>query len=209
LLIIIGGFIGWKLFGPVTSTASGEFLYIKTGSTYTEVKEELISKKYIDNGTWFSLASKLLSYKTVKPGRYKITKGMNIFALVRMLRSGNQTQVNFVITKLRTKEDFARKTGSMFEFDSLQMISFINNKDSLKKYDLDTNTVTAALMPFTYNLNWNTTPGRVFQKIYAAFETFWTKERKAKADSLHLTPLQVSALNIILQALILIVSAQE
>ena len=94
---------------------------------------------------------------------------MNIFTLVRMLRSGNQTQVNFVITKLRTKEDFARKTGSMFEFDSLQMISFLNNKDSLKKYDLDTNTVTAALMPFTYNLNWNTTPGRVFQKIYAAF----------------------------------------
>jgi UPF0755 protein len=194
LLIIIGGFIGWKLFGSTISTASGEFFYVKTGSTYAEVKEELISKKYISNGTWFNLASKVLRYKRVKPGRYKITKGMSLFNLVRTLHNGNQTQVNFVITKLRTKEDFARKSGSLFEFDSLQMISFLNDKDSLKKYDLDSNTVTAALMPYTYNLNWNSTPGRVFQKIYSAFEVFWTKERKAKADSLHLTALQVSAL---------------
>ena len=194
VLIITGGFIGWKLFGPATATTSGEFFYVRTGSTYAEVQEELINKKYIGSGTWFDLASKLLHYKIIKPGRYKITKGMSLFKLVRMLRSGNQTQVNFVITKLRTKEDFARKAGGIFEFDSLQMINYLNNTDSLKKFGLDTNTVTAAMMPYTYNLNWNSSPGKVFQKIYGAFETFWTKERKIKADSIHLSPLQVSAL---------------
>ncbi|MEP6700550.1 MAG: endolytic transglycosylase MltG [Bacteroidota bacterium] len=194
VLIIIGGFIGWKLFGPATSTANGEFFYVRTGSAYTEIKEDLINKKYISTGTWFDLAAKILKYKTIKPGRYKITKGMSLFKLVRMFRSGNQTQVNFVITKLRTKEDFARKAGGMFEFDSLQMINYLGNTDSLKKFGLDTNTVTAAIMPYTYNQNWNSSPGKVFQKIYAAFETFWTKERKIKADSLHLTPLEVSAL---------------
>lgn len=119
---------------------------------------------------------------------------MSLFKLVRMLRSGNQAQVSLVITKLRTRQDFARKTSELFEFDSLQMISFLSNSDTLKKYGLDTNTVTAALMPYTYKLNWNSSPGKVFQNVYTAFETFWTPGRKIKADSLHLTPVQVSTL---------------
>jgi len=194
ILIVIGGFAGWKLFGPSIATPSGEFFYVKTGSTKDEVRAELINKKYISNGTWFDLASKMLKYKTVKPGRYKITKGMSLITLVRMLRNGSQSQVNLVITKLRTKEDLARKTGNLFEFDSLQMISFLNNTDSLKVYGLDTNTVTAVVMPFTYTINWNSTPEKVFEQFYTAYKKFWTDERKVKADSLHLTPLQVSAL---------------
>jgi UPF0755 protein len=194
VLLLIGGFAGWQLLGPAVSTSGGEFFYIKTGSTYADVKNELTGKKYIGNGTWFDLASRLLGYKNIKPGRYKVTKGMNLFKLVRMLRSGNQAQVSLVITKFRTRQDFARKAGELFEFDSLAMISFLGNNDTLKKYGLDTNTVIAALMPYTYKLNWNSSPARVFQNIYAAFESFWTPERKIKADSLHLSPLQVSTL---------------
>jgi UPF0755 protein len=102
--------------------------------------------------------------------------------------------VNFVITKLRTREDFARKAGNTFEFDSLQMINFLNNMDSLKNYGLDTNTVTAAIMPFTYTLNWNSSPEKVFQASYSAYKKFWTKERLTKADSLHLTRIEVTTL---------------
>ncbi len=194
LLLIAGGFTAWKLMGPATSTSNGEFFYIKTGSTYADVKNELLSKKYIKSNTWFDLASKILRYKTIKPGRYKITKGISLFKLVRLLRSGNQSQVSFVITKIRTREDFARKAAGMFEFDSLQMISFLNNMDSLRNYGLDTNTVIAAIMPFTYTLNWNSTPDKVFKKLNTTFNSFWTAERKTKADSLHLTRLEVSTL---------------
>ncbi len=194
LLLLAGGFTGWKLFGPATSVSGGEFLYIKTGSTYADVKQELLSKKYISSSTWFSLASKILRYKSVKPGRYKITKGMSLFKLVRMLRAGNQTQVNFVITKIRTKEDFARKAGNQFESDSMQMINFLNNMDTLSDYGLDTNTVTAVMMPFTYTLNWNSSPEKIFEKCYSAFKKFWTKERLVKADSLHLTRIGVITL---------------
>jgi UPF0755 protein len=194
LLLAAAGFAGWKLFGPATSASSGEFFYIKTGSTYANVKEELISKKYIESGRWFDLASKILKYNKVKPGRYKITKDLSLVKLVRMLRAGNQLQVNFVITKLRTKEDFARRAGTAFEFDSLQMINFLNNTDSLGDYGFDTNTVTAVMMPFTYTLNWNSTPEKVFENCFSAFKRFWTKERLIKADSLHLTRIEVITL---------------
>ena len=194
LLLIAGGFTGWKLLGPATSAQGGEFFFIKTGSTYADVKQELISKKYINSGQWFELASKLLRFKTIKPGRYKIQKGMSLVKLVRMLRAGNQSKVNFVITKLRTKEDFARKAGKQFETDSLKIISFLNNSDSLSDYGLDTNTVTAVMMPFTYTMNWNSTPEQIFQNCFSAFKRFWTKARLVKADSLQLSRFEVITL---------------
>lgn len=194
LLLITGGFTGWKFYGPATSTSSGEFFYIHTGSDYDSLKKELISKKYINSELWFDLASKILRFKNVKPGRYKITKGMSLVKLVRMFRAGNQSKVNLVITKLRTREDFARRAGNVFEFDSLQMISYINNSDTLRKYGLDTNTVTAAIMPFTYSLNWNSTPEKVFENIYLAYQKFWNSERKIKADGLGLSPVEVSTI---------------
>lgn len=194
LILIAGGFAGWKLFGPATSTSSGEFFYIPTGTNYADLKQDLVSKKYINTGQWFGLASKLLRFKNVKPGRYKITKGMSLVKLVRMFRAGNQAKVNLVITKLRTREDFARRAGKIFEFDSLQMINFLNNNETLLKYGLDTNTVTAALMPYTYSLNWNSTPEKVFENIYTAYQKFWNTERKIKADSLGLSFVEISTI---------------
>ena len=199
LLILIAGFAVWKLFRPTLSVANGQFLYIKTGYVYADVKKELTDKKFVRNGRSFDLASKIIGYKTVKPGRYKIIKGMSLFDLVRMLRNGSQAQVNLVITKLRTKEDFARKAGSMFECDSVQVINFLNNNDSLKKYGLDSNTVMTAIMPYTYAINWNTTAGKIFQKFYTAYKNFWTAERKQKADGIHLSPIEISTLASIIE----------
>lgn len=194
LLIVAGAFLGWKLFGSSVSTAGGEFFYIKTGSSYEDVKNELVNKKYIRNSQWFDLASKILRYKKVKPGRYKITRGMSVWKLVRMLRAGNQSQVSFVITKLRTKEDFARRVSKSFETDSLAMINFLNNTDTLKSYGLDTNTVTAVMLPLTYTLNWNSTAEKIFENCFTAYKKFWGKERIIKADSLHLDRIEVTTL---------------
>jgi UPF0755 protein len=52
----------------------------------------------------------------------------------------------------------------------------------------------AIVMPYTYNLNWNSTPEKIFEQFYTAYKKFWTDKRKAKADSLHLSLLQISSL---------------
>lgn len=121
---------------------------------------------------------------------------MSVYKLVRLLRSGNQAEVKMTINKERTPELFAGKIGRKFdlECDSLQMIRFLRNNDTLKKYGLDTNTVMAVVMPYTYNMKWNSTPENIFRQFYTTYEKFWTPERKVKADSLHLSPLEVITL---------------
>lgn len=191
ILILAIAISGWKFFGPAVSTTDGEFFYVKTGAVYKDVRQELISKKYLGSGVWFDAASKIIGYKNIKPGRYKVKNGMNLFSLLRMLKNGRQSPVNLVITKLRTKEDLAKKLGGQFEFDSLQMIGFLNNADLLKSFGLDTNTVMTAILPNTYTFYWNTIPEKVFKKLYAESQKFWTPERKQKATTLGLTPAQV------------------
>lgn len=194
LVVVTISFAGWKLYGPAVSTPEGEFLYIKTGATLDDVENELLDKGFIDGSKWYGFAVKILRYKNVKPGRYKVTKGMSLIKLVRMLRAGDQQKVNLVITKLRLPESLAAKVAASFECDSATFMAYISNNDTLQKFGLNTNTVMAAVMPYTYSLNWNSSADKIFREIEAAYRKFWNAERKAKADSIHLTPLQVSAL---------------
>jgi UPF0755 protein len=196
ILVAAAGFIAWKFFGAAinVSDPKNEYLYIRTGSTIEDVKKQLAENKFLHNTNWFYSTAKLLKYKTVKPGRYKMQPGMSLVNLVRMLRNGSQAPVNFVITKLRTKESLASRIGKNFETDSLQMISFLNNTDSLKQYGLDTNIVMIAAMPYTYTLKWNSTPRDIFEQFYDSYKNFWTEERKLKASRLSLTPAAVSTL---------------
>jgi UPF0755 protein len=186
------GFLAWKVFGPTITAPDEKYFYIKSGSSYADVKKSLLDKKIVGSEFFFTQLAEKLNYpKTVKAGRYEIKNGMSLFSLIRMLRAGNQSPVNFVINKLRLKEDLAAKIASNFECDSLSVINYLNNKDSLKKYNLDSNTILSAIIPNTYSISWNTPPSKIFKKLFNDQEKFWTEERKKKAAALNMTPLQV------------------
>lgn len=199
IVVLVIAFSAWKLFGPSIKQPAGNFFYIRTGAGYNEVKKELRSQGIITSPTWFDLLADYRKYKTsVKAGRYEIKKGMSLFELVTMLRNGKQAPINLVITKLRTKESLADRVAGKFEFDSIQMLNFLNNNDSLEKYGLDTITVMAAVMPNTYTYFWNSTPEKVFRKFADTYEKFWNPARNQKADSLGMTPIQVITLSSII-----------
>jgi UPF0755 protein len=140
------------------------------------------------------LAGQLKYWNNIKPGKYEIQKGSSLLTIVRMLRNGRQTPVNLVITKIRTKEDLARMIGHRFECDSAQMIAFLNNPDSLQPYGADTANALWRIIPDTYTYFWNTTPEKIYDKLYAASKKFWNDERRQKAERLGLSPQQVYTL---------------
>lgn len=194
ILLLAGLFAAWKVFGTSVSVPQDKFLYIKTGSSFNEMREELVSKNIISSAMWFDWASKAMGFNKAKAGKYEIKKGMSLFELVRMLKNGRQTPVKLTITKIRLKEDFAKKLGQQFEFDSLATMQFLTNNDSLKTYGLDSNTVMAAVMPDTYSFYWNSEPKKVYQKLFEHWQKFWNDERKKKANAIQLDPVQVSTL---------------
>ena len=192
ILFLTGGYVAWQVFGPTVSEPESKYFYIKTGSVYSDVRQSLIDQKIIGNTFFFDLVSKQLKYpKRVKAGRYQVKKGTSILSLLRMLRSGNQSPVNLVINKLRLKEDMAQKIAANFECDSASVMQVLTDAETLRKYDVDNNTLLSIVIPNTYSIYWNTPAEKIIDKLYTEKVKFWNEERLAKAKTLNLTPGQV------------------
>jgi UPF0755 protein len=192
IILLTGGYIAWQIFGPTVSAPENKYFYVRTGESYGEVKQSLLDEKIIRNATFFNLVSKQLKYaEKVKAGRYLVKNGSSLFSLLRMLRSGSQAPVNLVINKLRLKEDFAQKIAANFECDSASVMDLLTDAETLKKYDVNTNTVMSIVVPNTYSILWNTPAKKILDKLYSEKEKFWNDERLAKAKAMNLTPVQV------------------
>ena len=197
VILLAGGYIALKLFRPAIDNKEGIYFYIKEGETLSGVQEELKYRKLLKGGG-FDLACTILRFKKPKPGRYLLKDGINALKLVRILRNGEQSPVRITVVKERTKELFSGKfgTGKKFDlqFDSLNMIQYLSNNDSLVKFNVDTNTVLSIIIPDTYYHNWNSSPGKMLQQFYTAYKKFWNPERTAKAAVHGLTPQEVMIL---------------
>jgi UPF0755 protein len=154
---------------------------------YAELDSMLNKDEVLAHPAVFNWLAKRLSYPAaIKAGKFEIHQGMNLLDILKMLRNGRQVPVNLVITKLRTREDLASMVGRKFECDSAAFMRFLNNTDTLSTYGLDTNTVMTLVFPNTYTYYWNTTPSRIFKKMDAAEQTFWTPARLQQAEAHHL-----------------------
>lgn len=195
LLVACGGaFAIFKTFGPNTGRlSSGNYLYIKTGYTYSDLKNELVSGGYINNLWSFDILARKADYPShVRAGKYKISEGMSNYDIIRMLRSGRQEPVKLVINKLRTKEDFIRFVSTRLEADSVALRQLMKDTAFLSAYQLDTNTALCAVIPDTYEFYWNTSAKNAFKKIAANYTRFWNGERTLKAASKNLSPARAS-----------------
>lgn len=189
-------YVGYRVFGPNTKAfGDSKFFYVRTGSTYKAVLDGLEEQEIIRSRTSFNWVAKELGYPNrVKAGKYKISRGMSNFDIVKMLRSGRQTPVTLTITKLRTKQDLVKKICSNLEADSATFRALLSDQVYLRQFGLDTNTVMSAFMPNSYQFYWNTSAENAFKKIEKESAAFWTDARKAAAQRLGLTPVQVTIL---------------
>jgi UPF0755 protein len=189
-------YAGYYVFGPNTKTfGDSKFFYVHTGSTYGDVLDGLEEQEIIRNRTSFELVATQLGYRNrVKAGKYQISRGMSNFEIVKLLRAGRQVPVKLTITKLRTKQDLVRKIAANLEADSATFRALLSDQVYLRQFGLDTNTVMSAFMPNSYQFYWNTTAENAFKKIQKETANFWNDSRKAAAQRLGLTPIQVTIL---------------
>lgn len=149
--------------------------------------------KSIKSFNW--LAGKMNYWDDIKPGRYKISRGMSLWEILSMLRKGRQEPVRLVINKLRLPNDLARVLDRALEADSAYIMKMLTQKDSLNPYGINDTNVFAYLIPDTHEVLWTWTTGRVIKKLAEERNRWWEKnDRKAKAAALGLTPEEVHIL---------------
>jgi len=196
ILATLAAFTALKIFGPNTDGfREGDFLYIRTGSTYADVKKTLEEQGFVKDIASFDFLARQAKYPSmVKAGKYRIAPGMSNYHIIRMLRSGRQEPVKLVINKLRTKQDFISFIGKNLEADSSVLRNMLNDNVFLAQFGLDSNTALCAILPDTYEFWWNTDAEKTYRKFAKYFKAFWTEERTQKARVKELTPVEVITL---------------
>ncbi|UMB53889.1 endolytic transglycosylase MltG [Lutibacter sp. A64] len=200
LLFIIGGFLAYSYYAKIynTNTVKEGYLFIPTNSNFNDV-ENLIRPflKRVKPFTW--VASKKNYPNTIKPGKYKITEGMNNNELVNLLRSGKQTPVKVSFNNQDTFEKLAGRISQQIEADSISLLNSFKDSSFYKKNGFSKNTALGMYIPNTYEFYWNTSAESFRKKMLNEYHKFWNNSRLEKTKKLNLTPNEVITLASIVQ----------
>ncbi len=170
------------------------YLYIPTGSNLDDVVAIIKAQQILNNTESFKWVANKMNFKNIKPGKYKITKGLSNIELVRLLRSGKQEPIKLTFQNIRLKTDFAGYIGKNFEIDSLAFLNMLDSIDLVRQYGFDEETIFCMFIPNTYEMYWNTSKEKFFERMQKEYVKFWHTERFAQAKSIGLSPVQVSIL---------------
>lgn len=196
--VLLAAWAGFRFLGPATGFAGKEkFLLIYSANATREAVLASLEKDSLvkHTGAFSMVASRIGYWEKIRPGRYRIEKGMSIISMLRKLKNGSQTPSRLVINKLRLPGDLAKVLSRAIEADSAVIDDFLNNRDSLATCGFTPENWPANIIPNTYEVYWTTTLPGILNRLKEEREKWWGKnDRKAKAAALGLSPEQVQTL---------------
>jgi len=205
-LVILGSilaYIGYTNF--ITSNVNpaikkDTYIFIKTGSSYDDVKKMLTDKKILLSVSSFDFVASLMGYKNnIHPGRYLIRPHNNNKNLIRLLKSGIQVPYKLSFGGVHSKYDLAGKISQQLETDSSAIIKMINSEFFQSKNDLDSNSVLTFFISDTTAFYYTTNTQQFMEEMKKISDNFWNEENRSKAKALGLTQAQVSILASIIE----------
>ena len=204
LLVGAGSYAAWRvLYRPnVRTFAEGPaYLYIRTGAGFGAVLDSLQKQQLLVEPSSFEWVAQQQNYPArVRPGRYRLAPGLGNLDLVRMLAAGRQDTVAFELKPFHYLDQLPRQVSQQLETDSFKLeLRLGDNAGLQRRYGLDTCTVRTLFIPGPYRLLWNTSATGFLDSVAAHHRRFWTAQRRGRADSLGLTPVQVGVLASIVQ----------
>ncbi len=184
----------------VTVNLKDEFIYIPTASTFEDVVHILQKENVLIDVASFEWLAELKKYnKNVKPGRYRIRKGMNNNELINLLRSGKQEPINLVIRGFRNYKYLAGYVGKKLEADSSEIAELFEDEMNAQKYGFTQETFITIVIPNTYEFYWNTSAEEFIERMAKEFKKFWNEDRKNKSALIGLSQSEVAILASIIQ----------
>jgi len=204
LAVLVAGYIGYrKFYKPnvrIEQQDNQKYLFIHTGATFEQVIGMLDQCNCLcDMKSFEWLAVKMNYPNHIKSGKYLLKDGMTNRELLNMLKAGRQVPTRVIFHNIRFKWDLASDVSKQIEADSTSILHLLNDDIFLSKYGLNSKTSIAIFIPNTYELYWNTQPKDFLERMYKEYKRFWNDAKKQKAESIHLSPVEVSTLASIIE----------
>ena len=163
-------------------------------STDSLIAEMLGDYDMLSELAW-CLHCRYLDFKQAKPGHYRFAQKISNRDLIRRLQYGEESPIKLSFTQaLRTREHVAGHMGKKLMLDSAEVIQRLNDKEYMSHFGLTPETAVCMFIPNTYEVYWTMSADQLFARMYKEHQRFWNNERKAKAEKLGLTPVEVTTI---------------
>lgn len=197
LLVIAGalGFYGYTVITTGFNIDKTVYVYIDERRDYNVLLKELKDSAHLESVSNFDMLASALSYKdNIKAGRYAVKSDMDIYTLIKYLRSGHQTPVKLKFNNIRTKDNLAERIGEQLMFGEEKLLSELDNSQKCGELGFKPETVIAMFIPNTYEVYWDISVNNFLERMKQEYNNFWTDKRKNEAEEIGLTLIEVSTL---------------
>lgn len=205
-LALAGGLAAWLVYGKIFESATdfeeeSRLIYIPTGTEAPALMDTLLHNNIIGDSSLFSVvAERKKLFSNIKPGRYRISRGMSLNKIVNLLRSGEQEPVNLTFSQVRTPQELAGNISKYIEADSIALLQVFMDKNTAKNFGFDIENFRTMFLPNSYEFYWDTDAVEFSERMASEYKNFWTNERIQKAAQLKMSQSEVSTLASIVKA---------
>lgn len=195
--LVVAGYFAYfvynAMFKPNTKFNNAEaYILVSNSDKYKDVRLQL-EPLLKDIESFDALANRKKYVNNVRPGRYKLTKGMTNNAIINSIRINN-LPINLSFNNQESLPKLAGRIGQQIDADSISLVNAMTNIEFLEKHDFTNQTALAMYIPNSYQMYWDSSAEDFVNKMYDEYNSFWNNSRIAKAKKLNLSPNEVIAL---------------
>ena len=123
-----------------------------------------------------------------KPGHYRFSTRISLFAWIRALEQGRQTPVRLVLNKQRTPHRLAAFLGKKLMADSAAWMAVLKDSVDLDSGRWEAQNNLLLFLPDTYEVYWTVAPTVFVERMRGEYRRFWSPERINSAQAQGLSP---------------------
>ena len=133
-------------------------------------------------------------YIHVKPGCYSFDANDNLRMAVRRLGLGWQSPIRLIVPSVRTLDRMAQSLSKQLMIEEEEIIHLLTDKSYVDSLGYVEETLPALFVPNTYEVYWDISVDGLMQRLQKENLAYWNNERRAKAQLIGLTPVEVATL---------------
>lgn len=170
------------------------YLYIDADDNTDSICHKLTTQLQASSLKGFKLLTTVGGLDPIHPGAYRFSQSDNCLTVYRRLKSGAQTPVNLTLPSVRTVGKLLKTVSHQLMTDSSNLARLLMDSTYCAQIGYSTETLPCLFIPNTYEVYWTMTPEAFVKRMQKEHDRFWNEERKAKAQSIGLTPKEVATL---------------
>ena len=200
VLILLGitTIAGYKVydtfFTPAFHIAGQSRIFIDRDDTPDSVShkvQEVLSPRSIKA---FNCLMQHEGYEQITPGCYAFDASDNLRVAVRRLGLGWQSPVRLIVPSVRTLDRMAQSLSKQLMIDEEEIMECLSDHQYIDSLGYTMATLPALFIPNTYEVYWNISVDNLIQRFQKEYANYWNNERKEKASTLGLSPIEVATL---------------